>query len=480
MRRCLVIGAGSSGLGAAIAALTRGWEVTVVDKGYIAGGTSAASTKLIHGGIRYLEKAFTRLDYQNFSLVRQALRERSWMLKALPALSYSLPIAIPIRGWFEGVYYRMGIGLYELLAGKGKLAPSGQVPKTQAQTFFPSLRQAVPLLVYWDGGFYDRQYALYGFLHLMQRYGLKLSLHTQITQWHYEKEYWRLSGFTPWGPWEWEGDWVLNCAGPWADLVRQQVDPTAPPRLQLSQGTHVVFRREDFPLEKGFLVPHTEDGRILFILPWRDAYVLVGTTDVRVDQPGSPLPMQEEIDYLRAYVARYFTVSWRPVSVFSGYRPLVKGKSSPTAQLLRSHRVEIWPEKKFLSLLGGKWTTFRSMGEDALRMLYQAEKKTDPRPEPPATLMPDLSLWRTYQQKYPRRFKEGLPFVEGDIRFAYEQLQAYYLEDVLDGLWGLEKTDLYVCQELAPQVAAIATQYYDMDFLAPYQERIGKLLAFLN
>ncbi|GIV26102.1 MAG: hypothetical protein KatS3mg026_1794 [Bacteroidia bacterium] len=316
----------------------------------IGGGTSTTSTKLVHGGVRYLESAVKNFRYADWKLVREALRERAWMLQSHPQLAKPLPIVVPVRTSWERLYYGVGLKLYELLSPSSyKLGPTHWLASKALYSFFPAAKAGFRGgWQYWDGQFEDRLYAVHLALFLRQRYGVEVRTYARVTAMRLVKGHVRVEVETPLGlRYEEEGDWLVNATGPWSDRVRRLIRPEAPARLRLSRGSHLVVPRSALPIQAGFLIPRTEDGRLLFVLPWKDETVLVGTTEVEEGQPTWKVPVSEEEEaYLRAYVAQYFEVE-EPLPVqarFAGYRPLVRAGRGPSARLARSHVVEVWPQ----------------------------------------------------------------------------------------------------------------------------------------
>ncbi|MCS7162695.1 MAG: glycerol-3-phosphate dehydrogenase/oxidase [Bacteroidia bacterium] len=456
MPKLLIIGAGSSGLGVALAAARRGWQVIVYEAKDIGSGTSTTSTKLIHGGLRYLERAIRHLRWADWKLVREALAERAWMLQSHPQLCRPISIVLPIGNLWEKSYYGLGLYLYHWLSRPYQLAPPKWVPAAQLRPLFPTL--SPPLQGgwrYYDGQFQDRLYLVHLALFLRQRFGVDIRPYHKVTAIYTRPSYVGVRVETAEGhSYEEAGDFVVNAAGPWADLIRQQVYPEALPRLRLSRGSHLVFARADLPLAEGFLIPRTRDGRLLFALPWLEETVLVGTTDIEVEAPTWEVSVAEaEEAYLRTHLAYYFPEAREApiLARFAGLRPLVSGGSHSTAQLSREHVVEVWPEKRFASLMGGKWTTYRVMGEAALREVCRALRMPFTRGESVEEITPDLSQLRQLQEAYPTPIVEGEPFTEGEVRFWRRLGWAQRPEDLVAGRWQLA----FIHSERAAKVRAV-------------------------
>jgi len=444
--KLIIVGAGSSGLGVALAAARRGWSVLLLEAQDIGGGTSTTSTKLVHGGVRYLESAVKNLRYADWKLVREALQERAWMLRSHPQLAKPLPLVVPVRQPWERLYYGLGLWLYELLSGSQRVGATHWLNPNALYTHFPTLRTGfVGGWQYWDGQFEDRLYAVHLALFLRQRYGVEVRTHARVVSVRPTKSGIQVEVETASGlRYEEEGDWLINATGPWSDELRRLVQPGVPARLRLSRGSHLVVPRSALPIEAGFLIPRTEDGRLLFVLPWKEDTVLVGTTEVEEGQPAWKVPVSAaEEAYLRAYVARYFEVS-EPLPVqarFAGYRPLVAAGRGPSARLARRHVIEVWPHLRFVSLLGGKWTTFRAMGEDTLQALASAAGWVLPPGEPVECIVPDLSELEALCRAYPQPAVPGEAFCEGEVRFWRRLGWAQSPQDVVEGRWQLHLID---------------------------------------
>ncbi|MCX7980095.1 MAG: FAD-dependent oxidoreductase [Bacteroidia bacterium] len=440
--KLVIAGAGCSGLGVALAAARCGWQVLLIEAQDIASGTSTASTKLIHGGVRYLESALKRLSYADWHLVQEALHERAWMLQSHPVLCHPLPILLPTRSPLQKLYYGLGLSLYEKLSSPKNLPKTTWIKKEDLYTLFPSLKAGFSgAWEYWDGQFQDRLYAVHLALFLHQRYAVDIRTRHQVTgiRAYANKVIVQIQpkeGIS----YEEEADFFVNATGPWIDTLRQRIRPGVPPRLRLSRGSHLVLSRQYLPLESGFLIPKTHDGRVLFVLPWLENTALVGTTDEEAPSPEwNPTVPEKEEAYLRAYLHRYFDLPQDfPIeAAFAGYRPLVATKATPTARIARTHVIEVWPQHRTLHLMGGKWTTFRKMGADAVAAIAQALSLSLPPPEPLSAIVPDLTELETYKTKYPLPIAPNESFTEGEVRFWREKGWAQTPEDIVEGRWQL-------------------------------------------
>lgn len=439
--KLVIVGAGSSGLGTALAAARRGWKVVILDTGDIAGCTSSASTKLIHGGVRYLENALRNLSWADWQLVREALRERAWMLQSHSTLCWSLPIILPVRNSIERFYYGTGLKLYDYLSYPYRLKATQWVEQDELYAIFPKLKKGfIGGWRYYDGQFVDRLYAVHLALFLKQRYGIDLRTYHRVVgiKPHSRKVEVQIQteeGIT----YAEEGDILVNAAGPWVDDLRKQANPHIPPRLRISRGSHIVIPSSALPIQEGFLIPRTEDGRVLFILPWLEGTLLVGTTDVEVAAPEChPSVPPEEEAYLLEYLKSYFDIEEVLVLArFAGFRPLVAAKTTSTARLARSHVVEVWKDRRMISLMGGKWTTFRAMGEDALHAAAQMLDISLSSGEPVSSVEPDLSLLQQLRTQYPQPLVPSLPYSIGELYFWQKEGWGIHPQDIVEGRWLL-------------------------------------------
>ena len=392
----LVIGGGATGCGCALDAATRGLRVALVERADFGSGTSSRSTKLVHGGVRYLEQAVKRIDRAQFRLVREALRERKALLELAPHLVHELPIFVPLYQIGQHPYYRIGLRLYDRLAGKYALRRSEFVPREHVHTRFPYLREEVrghgpPRrlrggVVYYDGQFDDARMNLALALTAAEQ-GVALANYVaaegfitdsrgRITAVAARDQ---LSG----AGWPIRARVVLNAAGPYVDKLRVLDDPDSRPLLRVSAGTHLVLGPRFPAPETGFLIPRTEDGRVIFVLPWQRR-LLVGTTEVSAPVTEDPVPSPREVHYLLEHLNNYLNVPVRAADVaaaWCGLRPLIaapprrvaggRRRRRGTASLTRDHHLTEGPGG-LITVAGGKWTTYRVMAVHAVNRAVAA------------------------------------------------------------------------------------------------------------
>lgn len=374
----LVVGGGATGCGIAVDAAARGLRVALVEKRDYGEGTSSRSTKLVHGGVRYLEMAVRGLDRAQYQLVKDGLRERGLILRNAPHLAHRLPLVTPIYNWLEVPYVFAGLKLYDTLAGRKSLGSSRLIGREEALRRFPLLK-AEGLkagVLYYDGQFNDVR-MIQALVATARRQGAVTANHVEVVE--LIREGGRLRGARvrdAIGGEEFiiRARGVINATGPFADHIRRLDDPETRPLLKASSGIHIVLDKHFAPPGAGLMIPKTEDERVLFILPWQGR-TLIGTTDEPAAIVDHPRPSQADIAYLLRHVRRYFNLDLTPDhirSTWSGLRPLLDApQSSDTARLVRDHLVQISPAG-LLTIVGGKWTTYRKMAEDAVDRAVQA------------------------------------------------------------------------------------------------------------
>jgi glycerol-3-phosphate dehydrogenase len=363
-----VVGGGATGLGVGVEAASRGYRTVLLEQHDFCTETSSKSTKLIHGGVRYLSQG-------NFSLVVDALRERGLLLRNAPHLVKTLPLIVPAYRFWQRAYYGFGLKLYDLLSGRLRLGKTRVLSSDEVVRRIPtvSTRGLRGGVLFHDGQFDDARLGMALVRTMAALGGLPLN-------------YLRAAGLLKSGSavggvraldvlsgreYEVPAKVVINAAGPLSDELRTMAAPDVSPRISASRGSHVVLDRRFLGGSTALLVPQTDDGRVLFAIPWYDR-VVAGTTDVPVDRPClAPVPTESEIDFILAHLRRYLSVTPDRndiLSVFAGLRPLIAasgGGVAKTSVLSRDHTLEVLGER-MISVLGGKWTTYRKMGEDTV------------------------------------------------------------------------------------------------------------------
>ncbi len=362
----IVVGGGATGVGIAIDAASRDYSVLLLEQSDFGKGTSSRSTKLVHGGVRYLKQG-------NLSLVREALDERAVLLRNAPHVAHDLSFIIPCPSLWQAFFYGTGLKLYDWLAGRQNLGRSRRLSRTQVLAHIPTLDsdQCRYGVLYHDGQFDDAR-LLINMAQTAVRHGACAINYAKVVGLVQEGP--RTSGVR-WQDQETGREVtsrarvVINATGPFCDEIRRMNAADARPLVAASQGVHVVLPRHFLPGQTAMMVPKTSDGRVVFLIPWHDAVVL-GTTDTPIDRaPLEPQPQSAEIDFLLETVAGYLPKAPTRAdiqSVFTGVRPLVlSGSGKNTASLSRDHMIEVG-DSGLMTITGGKWTTYRRMAEDCV------------------------------------------------------------------------------------------------------------------
>lgn len=361
----LVVGGGASGLGAAVEAASRGYRTLLVERGDFAKGTSSRSTKLVHGGVRYLEQ-------MNVTLVLDALRERGYMLRNAPHLVHRLGFVVPLYSYFGVPYYGFGLKVYEWLSGKLSFGRSEVLSRGETLERLPTVttKDLKGGILYRDGQFDDARYAISLMRTLEDLGGVALN-YAQVSGLLKSGE--KISGVSvreceTGQEFEVQARVVVNATGAFTDKVLHMDDPQRASVLSISQGTHFVLPMDFLPSDSAMMVPKTADGRVLFAIPWH-RHLVVGTTDVSIPASSSePRATEPETQFLVEHIRRYLGRTVQPsdvLSMWSGLRPLVRNGSESTSKLSRDHRVIVSPSG-LVTVTGGKWTTYRRMGEDTI------------------------------------------------------------------------------------------------------------------
>jgi glycerol-3-phosphate dehydrogenase len=487
----LVIGGGASGAGVALDAATRGLKVALVERLDFSEGTSSRSTKLIHGGVRYLEIAVKTFDRVQLNLVRDALHERSMLLKLAPHLTRPLWLLTPLYKLWEVPYYWTGLKLYDLLAGNARLEMSRYLSPQETLQRFPAVRSGglVGSVAYQDGQFDDARYNLEVVLTALEEGAVAVN-YAEVTG--LLKKDGKLSGAVVrdrLGGQELEvnAKVVVNTTGPFSDSIRHLDDPAAPELVKASSGVHIILDKKYSPPDTGLLIPRTEDGRVVFVLPWL-GQTLVGTTDDPAEPTAHPQAREEEIAYILRQVEPYLGKIAREEvrAAWSGLRPLVsRPQAADTAKLARDHLVQESPSG-LLTLTGGKWTTYRKM---ALDCVNYAVRKFGLQAGPSRTherllvggqgfdpngaqklaqeysLEPDVArhLHRSYGSRASQvaeigqtfRLAPGYPYIESEVVYAARHELAQTPMDVLARRTRLAFLDTKAAEEALPEVAKL-------------------------
>lgn len=369
-----IIGGGATGLGIAVDAASRGFKTVLFEQHDFAKGTSSRSTKLVHGGVRYLQQG-------NVKLVMEALRERGLLLRNAPHLVHNQRFVLPSYRWWETPFYGVGLKIYDWMAGKLGLGPSQWLSRDETLQMLPNLDPSGLRggVIYHDGQFDDARLAIDLAKTAAWFDGVLLN-YFPVTS--LLKTSGKLSGvrvkdqFTG-EELEVRARVVINAAGVFSDRIQSMDEPGHPQLISPSQGVHLVVDRTFLPGETAVLIPRTDDGRVLFAVPWHDKIVL-GTTDTAISNPDQdyllePIPQEEEVDFILSHIGRYLSKDPGREdvrSMFAGLRPLVKAGDAKTAALSRDHLIQV-SDSQLITVTGGKWTTYRKMAEDTLTVAIE-------------------------------------------------------------------------------------------------------------
>jgi len=480
----LVVGGGATGLGVAVEGASRGYSTLLLEQSDFAKGTSSRSTKLIHGGVRYLQQG-------DVSLVLEALHERGLLIRNAPHLVHHLAFVVPVYDWWEGPFYGIGMKLYDALAGKLGLGPSKNLSREETLERIPTvepdgLRGGV---VYYDGQFDDSRLAITLVRTLANLGGTPLN-------------YTRVTGLLRSGPggaiegvkavdeesgaeMEIRARVVVNATGVFTDDIRRMDDPDAGSMVTASQGVHIVLDRAFLPGDSAIMVPHTSDGRVLFAVPWHGR-VVVGTTDTPVPEATlEPRALDEELDFLLTHAIRYLTRDPLPsdvLSVFAGLRPLVGDPDSDTKSISRDHTLLV-SAAGLVTITGGKWTTYRRMGSDTVTQaalvagllerpsvtedlkLHGWTDAVDPI-EPRSVYGTDAAEIEALEKdraELAERLHPSLPYRASEVVWAARFEMARTVEDVLSRRLRALLLDARASVEMAPRVAGLMAEELGRD-----------------
>ncbi len=471
----LVIGGGASGLGCAIEAASRGYRTALFEAGDFARGTSSRSTKLVHGGVRYLKQG-------NVSLVLEALKERGLLRQNAPHVVSELPFIVPSYDWWEAPFYGIGLRLYDMLAGKLGFGASRNLSKEETLELLPTIETEGLRggIVYYDGQFDDARLAIelaataasQGAAVLNYAPVARLVKRGEVVRGLVARDEETGREIAV------EGKVVVNATGPFSDSVRRLDEADHPPMIRPSQGVHIVLPREFLPGASAIMVPHTDDGRVLFAIPWQGR-VVVGTTDTPVEEVSfEPSPLPEEIDFLLEHAARYLSKDPKRtdiLSAFAGIRPLAGGaESGQTAAISRDHTVHI-SRSGLVTLAGGKWTTYRKMAQDAIdqaalvaeleeRPSVTAQLRIHGQHPDPASFgelgrygaeAPSVAALLREDPRYAEPIHPSLGILAGEVVWSARREMARTVEDVLSRRTRALLLDARAAREAAPSVAEL-------------------------
>lgn len=474
----VVIGGGATGLGIAVDSASRGYKTLLLEQHDFAKGTSSRSTKLVHGGVRYLQQG-------DISLVLEALKERGLMIKNAPHLVKNQAFVIPNYEWWDGPFYQVGLKVYDLMSGKLGIGSSKKLSKEETIKYIPTIDQhgLKGGVVYYDGQFDDARMALSLAKTAKQFNGVVLNYYEVIELIKNEEEIIagvKAKDLETGKIHTIHAKAVINATGVFADRVKQMDEPHVKDMIQPSQGIHLVVGKEFLPDKYAIMVPQTKDGRVMFAVPWHDKVVL-GTTDTMKEKPElEPQALESEIDFILETAGQYLVKQPRRedvLSVFSGLRPLAKpeGDGKSTKEISRHHKVMI-SQSGLITIIGGKWTTYRKMAEDTVDNailigalnerkcithnlpIYGYDQNLDLTSDPLAVYGTEKYQLLELEEEQPELselLSENIPLRKSQVVWAVRYEMARTVEDMLArrvrGLFLNSKE----CLRIAPEVAKI-------------------------
>lgn len=453
-----IIGGGATGLGAAVDAASRGFKTLLFEKYDFGKGTSSRSTKLVHGGVRYLQQG-------NIKLVMEALKERGLLLHNAPHLVHNQKFVVPNYKWWEKPFYGIGLKIYDWMAGSLGLGPSELVSKEEILALAPTLEpeDLAGGVVYHDGQFDDARLAI-DLAKTAAYYNATLLNYAAVTG-LLKKDH-KITGVTVSDTisghnYTVNAKVVINATGVFTDHIMQLDDAAHEPIITASQGIHIVVDKEFLPGDTAIMIPRTDDGRVLFAVPWHNKVVL-GTTDTGIDTiTEEPIAQKQEIDFILTHISRYLTKDpqYSDIrSIFAGLRPLIKANKKTTAALSREHLIHV-ADSGLLTIAGGKWTTYRKMAEElidtAISKLNLPERKC---------ITNQLKI-QGHDQPPPVVSIEGLTDegLAALIRQSVQQELCMTVEDFLSRRTRQLLLNAELAIQKAPQVATIMAQYLAKD-----------------
>lgn len=473
----VVVGGGATGLGVAVDAATRGFSVALFEWEDFAKATSSRSTKLVHGGVRYLEQG-------DVSLVLEALHERGLLKKNAPHLVKNQSFVIPNYRYWDNFLYTIGLTLYDLLAGGLSLGRSKYISKKKTLVHLPTIRTEGLKggVVYHDGQFDDSRLAINLAQSCVENGGCPINrmqvvgvLHGTDGKAKGVRVKDRMSG----KEYEVKAKAVINAAGIFVDTIMQLDVPAHEHMVKPSQGVHLVIDKSFLQSDYAIMIPKTDDGRVLFAVPWHDK-VVVGTTDTLRETPElEPQALEQEIEFILRTAGKY--MSRKPqrsdvLSVFAGLRPLAapKKEGKSTKEISRSHKIFV-SRNNLITITGGKWTTYRKMAEDTvdkaieLKLIEKRECVTKNFPihghqaDPDlnnhlyiyGSDMPAIKTLMESDAKMAEKLHPKYDYTVAEVVWAVREEMALTVEDVLARRVRLLFLDARVAVEAAPKVAEV-------------------------
>ncbi len=473
----VIIGGGASGLGAALDSVTRGYKTLLIEQSDFAKGTSSRSTKLVHGGVRYLAQG-------DISLVLEALQERGLLRQNAPHLVRNQSFVIPNYSWWSGPFYTLGMKVYDMMAGKLGLGPSEHISKEETLEAIPNIseKELIGGVIYYDGQFDDARLAINLAQTFVENSGVAIN-YMKATDLVKNSEGMicglKMLDIEENIEYQLNAKVVVNATGVFVDSILQLDDVKQPKMIKPSQGIHIVLDKSFLQGESAIMIPKTSDGRVLFAVPWHNK-VVVGTTDIEVDTPSlEPRALEEEIEFILNTAGEYLKKAPKRsdvLSIFAGLRPLAAPQADDqnTKEISRSHKIMV-SLSGLITITGGKWTTYRKMAEDTIDKAALVgglpERACETKNLPIHGYLKNTD-WSDYQyiygtdKKYLKelvaqnpnwavKLHNRLNFTQVEVIWAVRQEMARTLDDVLARRVRALFLDARAAIEMAPKVAEI-------------------------
>ena len=493
----IIVGGGANGLGTALDAISRGLKVLLLEEHDYCRVTSSKSTKLLHGGVRYLAQG-------NIRIVLEDLRERSLVIKNAPNLSYKLPHVVPCYSWFDLGFYYIGLKIYQYISIGRSLGNTKLLSKKSVQDAIPCIntKNLVGGVVYYDGGFNDARLGVYIAQTVNQvKDSCALNYH-KVT--NFIKEDNKIVGVEFINTLTNEklsarAQIVVNATGCFSDAVRKLDDKDSVDYITPAKGSHIIMSNDRLQIKQAMLIPKTTDGRVVFCIPWYGK-VIIGTTDIKNKEPLLDLKAEDsELDFMLNEVSNYLNIKLTRediLSTYSGQRPLVSADGNKGSKnISRRHKI-IRSASGLVSVMGGKWTTHRKVGEDAIsfcvKYLKQHVQRSRSKDYPIMGGKNDLeypfNIYGTHidilkkLKGFDTKLHNDLPFVEAEVRYAVQYLQAKRVEDVVVRRLNISLLDHKLALECSQRVAEIMAEElsYDEQWIQEEIENFKKVNSFFS
>jgi glycerol-3-phosphate dehydrogenase len=524
-----IIGGGATGAGCALDAVSRGLKTILIEQEDFGAATSSKSTKLIHGGVRYLEQAVKKLSLGQYRMVQKALLERATLLRLAPHITHPLQLLTPCRSWVEGIYYYVGLKLYDFISRRRFIGRSELLSRQKALERIPTLNaeNLFTAVLYYDGQLDDQRYNM-ALVLSAQKLGANCFNHLQVTGFDKNENgeveavlvVDRLTAIS----YRICAKKVINATGPFADNVRLMANPALKPRIKVSRGVHILLPKHMMPSSTALLIPQTADGRLIFAIPYQK-HLLVGTTDDAAEVQQQEFgPNAGEVNYLLNYVNAYLDVNATAADVLSGFgglRPLIQSSDDATKDLVRDHEVEYDATSGLISILGGKWTTYRLMAKDTVDLVLRLEGRQQPCVTENLVLegsknfshhtaieLQKLTGWdhemvkhlvskygdaafriAAIAQQQPglsERLEAGMPYTYAELKYVITHESAFTVKDVINRRWGTQLANWKQALQLVPIVGSWMTDWFQWteaeqeQYIRQYQKELEALVQAIH